>query len=121
MKEAGHIALMPFPFTDFSYSKRRPVFLVRKLDQGWDDWLVCMISSQLHQCHEELDWVVQEIDQEFPETGLKTASVFRLSRLAVIDGGLLLGRLGHVTDQRLNELRKRLSCWLVQGGNEPPR
>src|SRR5699024_8516375 len=116
--KAGHIALMPFPFTDLSHSKRRPVLLLRQLRRDWDDWLVCMISSQLHQCHAGLDWIVHETDQEFIETGLKTDSVSRLSRLAVIDGGLLIGRLGHLTDQRLNELRQRLGHWLVSGNND---
>lgn len=32
MKLAGQIALMPFPYTDLSQSKRRPVLLLRQLD-----------------------------------------------------------------------------------------
>ena len=57
MKRAGQIALMPFPYTNLAKSKKRPVLLLRKLDQGRDDWLVCMVSSQLHQLQPDLDWV----------------------------------------------------------------
>lgn len=113
MKQAGCIALMPFPYTNLTSSKRRPVLLLRSLDQGRDDWLVCMISSQLHQAHPELDWVITADAPEFNATGLKVPSVIRLSRLAVLDGGLLLGQLGSVPEHRLQRLKQQLSCWLL--------
>lgn len=113
MKLAGQIALMPFPYTDLSQSKRRPVLLLRQLDQQQDDWLVCMISSQLHQMHPSLDWVLVPTDPEFIDTGLKVPSVFRLSRLAVLDGSLLLGQLGSISDLRLKDLKLKLSHWLL--------
>lgn len=30
MKRAGQIALMPFPYTDLTHSKKRPVLLLRR-------------------------------------------------------------------------------------------
>ena len=92
MKRPGEIALMPFPYTDLKGQKKRPVLLLRQLDGYKDDWLVCMISSQVHQAHPELDWILEPASKEFSSAGLKVASVFRLSRLAVLDGSLLLGR-----------------------------
>lgn len=113
MKSAGDIALMPFPYTNLSGAKRRPVLLLRQLEQGYDDWLVCMVSSQLHQINPAIDWMVDTQHQEFSAMGLKVPSVFRLSRIAVIDGALLLGQLGSINDARLSFLRQRLSDWLV--------
>jgi len=113
MKRAGQIALMPFRYTDLAQSKKRPVLLLRSVDNTHDDWLVCMISSQLRRAQPELDWVLASDDQEFPSSGLKVASVFRLSRLAVLDGSLLLGQLGSISEARLQELRARLSRWVV--------
>jgi len=113
MKRAGQIALMPFPYTDLTHSKKRPVLLLRRLDHVRDDWLVCMVSSQLHQTVPALDWVLKSDDGEFAGSGLKVASVFLLSRLAVLDGSLLLGQLGTVTEDRLNDLRQRLSRWIT--------
>lgn len=104
---------MPFPFTDLTNSKRRPVLLLRRLDQKHDDWLVCMISSQIHQYHENLDWVLDDKDPEFERTGLKVTSVIRLSRLAVLDGSLLLGKIGSIHHERLVALKYRLSDWLI--------
>jgi len=113
MKRAGQIALMPFPYTNLADSKKRPVLLLRKLGQGRDDWLVCMISSQLRQFQPDLDWVLTPDDEEFSGSGLKVASVIRLSRIAVLDGTLLIGQLGAVPDYRLSDLQQRLAKWIV--------
>ena len=112
MKRAGQIALMPFPYTDLTHSKKRPVLLLRRLDHARDDWLVCMISSRLHQTEPGLDWVLTSEAEEFTASGLKVSSVFRLSCVAVLDGALLLGQMGAVTETRLNDLRRRLSRWI---------
>lgn len=58
MKRAGQVVLMPFPYTNLASNKKRPVLLLRKLDQKQDDWLVCMVSSQLRQLQPDLDWVL---------------------------------------------------------------
>lgn len=113
MKQAGQIALMPFPYTNLEQSKKRPVLLLRHLDNARDDWLVCMVSSQLHQTEQDLDWVLSPDSAEFPATGLKVASVFRLSRLAVLDGSLLLGQLGMISEERLRDLRHRVGRWII--------
>ena len=89
------------------------MLLLKKLDSTHDDWLVCMISSQLHQYVPELDWQLTPDDVEFGDTGLKVASVFRLSRVAVLDGQLLLGQLGQISEVRLRQLKARFSHWLV--------
>ncbi len=89
------------------------MLLLRQMDDGQDDWLVCMVSSRLHRAHPRLDWVLRPEDAEFAASGLKVASVFRLSRLAVLEGSLLLGQLGEVSDSRLRDLRQRLANWLL--------
>lgn len=114
MKAAGDVALMPFPFTNLANSIKRPVLLLRKLDNSHDDWLVCMISSQTHQLNPDLDWQLSHSDPEFVDSGLKFSSVFRLSRIAVLDGTLLIGKLGCISEQRLYELRKRLGEWISE-------
>jgi mRNA interferase MazF len=44
--------------------------------------------------------------------GLKRSSVVRLSRLAVVDKGLLLGSLERVNPERFDRLRARLCRWV---------
>lgn len=92
MKCAGQIALMPFPYTNLASNKKRPV---------------------LRQLQPDLDWVLTPGDSEFSESGLKVSSVFRLCRIAVLDGSLLIGKLGAISDARLRELQLRLANWIV--------
>jgi mRNA interferase MazF len=47
MKQAGQIILFRFPQTDLEEGKLRPALLLGKLPGDFDDWLICMISSQI--------------------------------------------------------------------------
>ena len=47
---------------------------------------------------------------------VKAPSLLRLSRLAVLDGKLLVGSIGAISDERLMRIRQRLAKWL----NEAP-
>ena len=114
MKRAGQIALVPFPFTDLSGSKLRPVLLLRPASRRFDDWLVCMISSQVRQAEPDLDEVLTPNDDDFAESGLKAASVLRLARLAVVDGAMFVGCIGEIDASRLDRLRHRLAAWLTE-------
>lgn len=48
MIQEGQIVLFAFPHTDQSVGKLRPALALRALPGLQDDWLVCMISTQLH-------------------------------------------------------------------------
>jgi len=47
MKRAGQVVLFRFPRTDLGEGKLRPALLLGKLPGEYDDWLICMISSQM--------------------------------------------------------------------------
>ena len=113
-KRAGQIALTPFAYTDLNNAKLRPVLLLRKASARFDDWLVCMISSQLHQAEHDLDEFVLPDQPDFITSGLKVPSVVRLSRLAVADGSLMLGSIGWLSAERLHALRLRLAAWICR-------
>ncbi len=114
MKRAGKIALTPFPYTDLSGAKQRPVLLIRPASSRFNDWLVCMVSSQLHQAEMELDEIIGLSDIDFQDSGLKAPSVLRLSRLAVLDGALLAGSIGEIADGRLMRIRSKLAKWIAE-------
>ncbi len=44
----------------------------------------------------ELDEIIGPEDKDFRDSGLKTTSVIRTSRLAVIEREVLLGKLGNI-------------------------
>ena len=112
MKRAGQIVLTPFPYTDLTGTKLRPVLMLRKASR-FDDWLVCMVSSQVQQAEANLDEVLTPADSDFANSGLKVPSVLRLSRLAVLDGSLLLGSIGEISEERLMNVRQRLAKWVA--------
>ena len=114
MKQAGQIVVTPFPHTDLSGTKLRPVLLLRKASTRFDDWLVCMVSSQLQQAELGLDEFITPNDADFVASGLKATSVLRISRLAILDGTSLIGCIGLIDEKRLTTLRQRLADWITQ-------
>ena len=112
MRRPGQVALLRFPQADLAAGKLRPVLLVCRAPGPYDDWLVCMVSSQLRQSVDGFDEVIENADEDFARSGLKTASVLRISRLAVVDGAVLLGAVGSVGPERLRRVRARLARWL---------
>lgn len=112
MKQAGQIVLTPFPYTDLSGAKLRSVLMLRQ-SPHFDDWLVCMVSSRIEQAEADFDEVLRPADPDFTTSGLKAPSVLRLSRLAVLEGSLLVGSIGTIADERLARVRQRLAQWIV--------
>ena len=110
--EAGQLALLRFPNTDLRLGKPRPVLLVTRTPSPYNDWLLAMISTQLDQALQDFDEVILEEVDDFERSGLKLPSVIRLSRLAVVNESVLLGKLGTIAPERLHRVRKRLTEWI---------
>ena len=110
----GQIVLFRFPQTDQTEAKLRPALVLRRLPGQYNDWLICMVSSQLHQKIPDFDEVITPTDSDFQQSGLKLASVIRISRLAVVDSDILLGKLGQIDTQRLSRIKRTLANW-IQG------
>jgi mRNA interferase MazF len=113
VKQAGQIVLFRFPQADLEEGKLRPALLLGRLPGDHDDWLICMITSQMRHCVSGFDEIVQEADSDFATSGLKVASVIRTGRLAVVQGGILLGAIGEVSPERLRRIKDRLAKWLT--------
>ena len=114
MRQAGQIALFRFPRADLEEGKLRPALLLGRLPGEYDDWLICMISSQIRHCVVEFDEIVREDDPDFAATGLKVPSVIRVGRLAVVEGEILVGAIGEIAPERLGRIKTRLAEWLTK-------
>ena len=114
MKKAGQIVVFRFPQTDLEDGKLRPALLLGKLPGEYDDWLICMVSSQTRQYVAGFDEIVKDSDEDFGESGLKVTSVIRVGRLAVVTGEILLGAIGQISSERLNRVKNLLSDWLSE-------
>lgn len=113
MIQEGQIVLFRFPYTDQREGKLRPALIVRQLPGAHDDWLICMISSQVSQEVSSFDEIVAEKDSDFNNSGLKFASVIRICRLAVVHKTILEGAIGEISPDRLTRIKNRLSDWLI--------
>ena len=112
MISEGQVVLFSFPKTDQKRGKLRPVLILRELPGEFGDWLICMISSQLHQIIPELDEAIRATDSDFVDSGLKVPSVIRVSRLAVVNKNILIGQIGKIEMKRLTRIKKKLTNWI---------
>jgi mRNA interferase MazF len=113
VKQAGQVVLFRFPDTDQAQGKLRPALLLGRFPGDYDDWLICMISSQLRHCTAGFDEMVSEGDPDFAASGLKSRSVIRVGRLAVAAGEIVVGAIGQIASERLHRVKTRLADWLV--------
>ena len=113
MIREGQIVLFRFPQTDQATAKLRPSLVLRQLPGPFDDWLICMISSRLEQRIAEFDEIIAPDDADFTASGLKTASIIRIARLAVAERSILLGTIGDIAPDRLSRIKMRLGRWIA--------
>jgi len=113
MIQEGKIVLFRFPTTALAEGKLRPALVIRKLPGRYNDWLICMISTQLERAVDGFDEMIHAHDPDFSDTGLKSQSVCRLSRLAVVEQSLLIGSIGQINTQRMVRIKTTLSDWIT--------
>lgn len=65
MIREGQVVLFEFPQTDQIQGKLRPALVIREIPSSHNDWLICMISSQLSQQIPEFDEIVRGKDTDF--------------------------------------------------------
>jgi mRNA interferase MazF len=96
----GDIILIPFPFTDLSGTKNRPglVLYVNNTDA-----IVSFISTQI-KGKDDYDIILNPTK----DNGLKKVSIVRLSKIATLNKGLIIGRLGSLNPTHLKEVDNKL-------------
>ena len=114
MKFSGQVVLFRFPQTDLVQGKSRPALLIGRLPGQYDDWLICMISTQLRHYIQGFDEIIKTDDSDFSISGLKDPGVIRVGRLAVVEGSVLLGAIGEIDSDRLKRVKQHLADWVTQ-------
>lgn len=112
MRQAGQIALLRFPHTDLTLGKPRPVLLLAPVPGPYEDWLIAMISTQLQHAVEGFDEILEPTEGDFQISGLKSASVIRVGRLAVVGADVLLGAIGEINADRLRRICRNIAIWV---------
>ena len=109
--KAGDIILYSLPQAD-GKAKLRPVLLLKKMPR-YNDWLVCGISSQLHQFIPDFDLLIDTTHHDFKKSGLKKSGIIRLSFLSVIPSEEIAGVIGELSSEVVGALQKNLSNYLI--------
>jgi len=85
---AGEIVALPFPYSDLSPGKLRPVLLLA--NAGREDWIVCQITSNPYADPR----TVSISTDQFETGGLRHTSYLRPSKLFTAHESLIVGSLG---------------------------
>jgi len=109
MKE-GNVVIAVMPLSDGSF-KRRPAIVLRELP-GFQDLLICGVSSQLHQKIAGFDELISRRDPDFVSSGLHSNSLIRLGHLLAVPKKLIEGEIGLIAQNRHKRLLKILSAYL---------
>ena len=113
MAIAGQAVLFKFPQTNLVRGKLRPALLIKPIPNNYQDWLTGMISGNTGQEIVGLDLIITVNEPDFQQTGLKSESIIRLSRLAVVSESIILGKIGNIAASRLQTIKDRLSVWIL--------
>ncbi len=104
----SEIVLLPFPFTDLSATKRRPV-LVLKPSNSQGDFLAVQITSQLHH-----HLCVKLVEDDFELGALPKQSVVRPDKIFTLNESLVIRRVGRLNsggfEKVLDAICSQLGC-----------
>ena len=110
--QEGDVVLTPIPQAD-GRTKNRPALILREMPPH-GDLLVCGISTQLHHSVTGFDEIISPTDADFASSGLVSASLIRLSFLAVLARKNIVGVIGSIAPERHRRLLEALSSHLVR-------
>lgn len=101
----GKIILIPVPYTDLTAAKLRPALVIF---EGRRDLIVAAITTTMFNVSPEWDVYIGTEDPEFHQTGLKAASVLKLTKISTVLKDLAEGELGEIDDCLKTEVNQKL-------------
>ena len=110
---ARAVALVPFPFSDLSGSKFRPVLVLAESGRG--DFVLCQVTSNQYG-----DPLAIELDEDdFAEGSLHRTSYVRPGKLFTAHERLVRARVGTLTQRSHDRVVDHIVALLR--GSDPPR
>ena len=96
---AGQVVVLPFPYSDLSSHKLRPVLLLASA--GKEDWIGCQITSN----PSSGPLAVELSSSSFAYGGLRHTSYARPEKLFTAHESLIVARAGTLTLSAFNTVR----------------
>jgi len=101
--QPGDVVLVRFPFTDLTTAKLRPAVVLAT--HGDDLTIVGVFSGPVQSLRET--WIpVSSQDPTFAQTGLRTASVIKAERIAVIEQSVVVRKLGSLSAPQIENVKR---------------
>lgn len=95
---AGAVVLVPFPFSDLSQTKLRPVIALAEAGRG--DWVLCQVTSKRYG-----DTKAIEIKDEDLETGaLRVISYARPGKLFTANDSSIVAQVGTLKAEKFKQV-----------------
>lgn len=108
----GDIVLIAVPFSDLTSSKVRPALAVSPEDPTENDFIVALITTNIHRSLQPTDHALTTADKDFGTTGLRFDCVFRMSKLFSLDRTLAKRKLGKASPALMKKLDRKLKIAL---------
>jgi len=101
--QPGEVVLVRFPFSNLSTAKLRPAVVLAT--RGDDLTIVGIFSGSPHPPRET--WILlNSREPTFPPTGLRTSSVIKAERIAVIEVSVVVRKLGSLPPLQMEEVKR---------------
>lgn len=107
--QPGDVVLVRFPFTDLSTTKLRPAVVLAT--HGDDLTIVGIFTGSPHPPR-ETRILLSSQDPAFSQTGLRTSSVVKAERIAVIEQSVVVRKLGSLPRSQMEEIKKAVKLAL---------
>lgn len=103
--KCGDILLVPYPFTDDSGVKLRPVVIVSSEPFNTGDGLVVLPVSSRPASDEQYAYVIQDAHPDFKATGLRQSSHVKWTNPLTISRSIVQRRLGCLSRKSLSDVQ----------------
>jgi len=100
---AGQVVVLPFPYSDLTGQKPRPVLLLARA--GHNDWIICQITSNPFADTS----AIQLTPTSFASGGLPHTSYVRPSKLFTANQSVIAALSGTLKDAVLDQVREAVT------------
>ncbi len=108
MFRRGELVLIPYPFTDLSARKRRPVLVLTNPDQ-YGDFIALQVTSRGHHGHSV------SLDQRLKSGCLPKPSWARTDRVITLNHSLVIKSFATCQELLVKDAIAGLCCYLREG------
>ena len=109
MFERGDLVLIPFPFSDLSAAKKRPVLLLTRPD-AYGDFIALAVTSR-----PQTDHGVALDPADLMQGSLPVASWIRTDRVVTLNASLIVKEFGRVSEAVITAAVSRMCAFVGHG------